>query len=245
MNTSVHKLSLISILTFLLTGCSWISGGRSLFGEEEETAKKAPESVPRGQYDELMQKYKNLLEEKKMDRIETVGDANNYANEMETSNALKQLSQVKEEVPVNNSELSATVDLFKESREADQRKVAMPKSGSYSTDLVEDHVGKIRTVERYISQNKIDPAIKILKELEMSPVRQVAVRARFYLGEILFKQQEYDLALQVYEDILKKNAFSGLVIVSLGRLIVCSEKLKINSKKEKYYSMLHDFFEQG
>jgi tetratricopeptide (TPR) repeat protein len=243
MNTSLQNIILIAFLTLSLTSCSWISSGRSLFGEEEETAKKAPESVPRGQYDELMEKYKILLEEKKMERVETVGDANNFANEMEASAALKQLSQVSAEG--DKPELSATVDLFKESREADQRKVNMPKAQSYSKGLVDEHVNKIRSVERLVSQNKIDPAIKLLKELEMSPVRQVAVRARFYLGEILFKQQEYDLALQVYEDILKKNAFSGLVIISLGRLIVCSEKLKIKSKKEKYYSMLHDFFEQG
>lgn len=236
---------MIMIFALAMTSsCSWVSGGRSLFGEGEDSSEaKATESVPRRQYDELMNKYKVLLEERKMERVETVGDANAMANEMEQSAVLSQLSQVKGDG--EKSELSPTVDLFKESKVAEQKKRSRPMPRNYSPALINDHVNKIKQVERLVTQNKIDPAIKLLKELEMSPVRQVAVRAKFFLGEILFKQEEYDLALQVYEDVLKKHAFSGLVVVSLGRLIVCSEKLKINSKKEKYYSMLHDFFEQG
>ena len=65
------------------------------------------------------------------------------------------------------------------------------------------------------------------------------------MGEILFSQGEYDLSLQIFEEILERHAFSGLVIKTLGRLIVCSEKLKLVGKQEKYYSILHDFFEQG
>jgi TolA-binding protein len=86
--------------------------------------------------------------------------------------------------------------------------------------------------------------LKLLKELESSPVKQVAVYAKFLIGEMLFKQKEYDLSSQVFESILKQYSFSGLVLKSLGRLIVCFEKLKLPGKKEKYYSILHDFFEE-
>ena len=51
--------------------------------------------------------------------------------------------------------------------------------------------------------------------------------------------------MQVYEEILQKDAFSGLVLKTLGRLVVCSTKLKLKKKEEQYYSVLHDFFEQG
>ena len=49
--------------------------------------------------------------------------------------------------------------------------------------------------------------------------------------------------MQIFEEIIEKDAFSGTVIKALGRLIVCSEKLKLEKKKERYYSLLHDFFE--
>ena len=82
-----------------------------------------------------------------------------------------------------------------------------------------------------------------MRPLEKSPVKQLMVWSKYLIGEILFKQNEFDLAMQVFEEIINKHAFSGLVIKSLGRLIVCSEKLKLTKKKEQYYSLLHDFFE--
>ena len=76
-------------------------------------------------------------------------------------------------------------------------------------------------------------------------LRQIRVHAKFYIGEILFRQQEYDLAMQVFEEILDKDAFSGIVLKTLGRLVTCSKKLKLKKKKDRYYSMLHDFFGHG
>ena len=91
--------------------------------------------------------------------------------------------------------------------------------------------------------NKFDAALTELKKIEKSKVKQVRVRARFSIGEIMFRQGEYDLAMQIYEEILQQDAFSGIVIKTLGRLIVCSEKLKLKKKQEQYYSMLYNFFE--
>ena len=83
----------------------------------------------------------------------------------------------------------------------------------------------------------------ILKELEGSKEKQIVVRAKMMLGDLLFNQGEYDLSSQVYEEIIGKYAFSGFVIKALGKLVVCSEKLKQPEKQAKYYSLLHDFFE--
>jgi TolA-binding protein len=71
---------------------------------------------------------------------------------------------------------------------------------------------------------------------------QIRVRSKFQIAEILFTQNEFDLASQVFEDIVKNYAFSGLVIDSLKRLVTCSEKLNLNDKAVKYQSMLSDIF---
>ena len=91
--------------------------------------------------------------------------------------------------------------------------------------------------------NKFDNALAILKDLETSKEKQIVVRAKLALGDLLFKQGEFDLAMQAYEDIIKNYAFSGLVVKALGKLIACSEKLKQPEKQAKYYSLLHDFFD--
>jgi hypothetical protein len=62
---------------------------------------------------------------------------------------------------------------------------------------------------------------------------------------MLFRQGEFDLSMQVFEEIITKYAFSGVVIKTLGRLIVCSERLKLAKKREQYFSILHDFFESA
>ena len=90
-------------------------------------------------------------------------------------------------------------------------------------------------------QKQYDTASLELKKINQSSIRQIQVHARFLAGEIMFETGEYDLAMQIYEEILKSNAFSGLVIKSIERLVVCSEKLKLKEKKERYHSLLKTF----
>ena len=106
-------------------------------------------------------------------------------------------------------------------------------------------LSELREAEGLIERNKFNEGLNKLKAVENSTSRQVRVRAKFLLGEILFKQKEYDLAMQVFEEIISKDAFSGMVLKSLGRLIICCEKLKQEKKQQQYYSILHDFFESG
>ncbi len=94
-----------------------------------------------------------------------------------------------------------------------------------------------------VGQNKFEDALQLLKSLEGSSNNQVAVRTKFWTGEIFFKQGEYDLSMQVYEEVISQHAFSSIVLKALGRLIVCVEKLKLQKKYDLYYSLLHDFFE--
>lgn len=244
---SIASQILLLLLCTTLVSCSWVTSRRSLFGGDEEAAKKgdAVATVPKSQFDALNKKYEALLKERQMENVQE-GDANQMMNQMEAnqdpSDVVDKISKVK---PSND--LAETVDVFQQTNNVST--AALPvkpmSTGEIDGALIEDHITKVRKAEKLVAQNKYDASINLIKELEKSPVRQVVVRAKFLMGEILFGQGEYDLALQVYEEILENHAFSGLVIKTLGRLIVCSDKLKLAGKQEKYYSILHDFFEQG
>lgn len=113
----------------------------------------------------------------------------------------------------------------------------------YDDTDVEDLVLRLQGAIEEINAQKYDSAMLELRRLEASSIRQISVRARFYMGEVLFLQGEYDLAMQAFEGILKRDAFSGLVLKTLDRLITCSDELGLEGKRNQYYSLLHDFFE--
>ena len=108
---------------------------------------------------------------------------------------------------------------------------------------VGDQIGEIERVKKLIVEKKFGDAFLYAKSLERSSNRQIRARAAFLKGEILFQQGEYDLAMQLLEDMIGKYAFSGMTLVALKRLIVCAEKLSLMKKRKKYHSILHDFFE--
>lgn len=240
------RLTLFVICLFSLASCSWVTSRRSLFGDDEKSEETAKGVVPKSQYDALAKKYEALLKDRRMDQVQGA-DANQMMNQMEGDGnpaaVVDQLSKVK-----GTGELAETVDVFQQAQKAQAPSGLAPvpmSTGEIDSGLIEDHITKVRKAEKLVAQNKYDESINMIKDLEKSPVRQVVVRAKFLMGEILFGQGEYDLALQVFEEILENHAFSGLVIKTLGRLIVCSDKLKLPGKQEKYYSILHDFFEEG
>lgn len=241
------KALTISIILLLASSCSWITSKRSLFGEEEENVVDSSSTnnvVPKAQYDQLLNKYNSLLEQTK--------DLPAQGAPGEGADLVGQLSQAKS--TPTNPELAETVDVFAKigndtvvnTNAAVPSMVSAGTAGAVAPDYknvdVEGQIATLRQAESLVYSNRNDEALKLIKKIENSPVRQVAVRARFLLGELMFNQGEFDLSMQVYERILSHDAFSGVVIKTLGRLIVCSEKLGLNAKKDKYYSMLHDFF---
>ncbi|WP_417335588.1 tetratricopeptide repeat protein [Halobacteriovorax marinus] len=236
-------LPLLFILS--LTSCSWISSKRSLFGDEtvesaQEKRSEKLQSVPKEQYEQLQRKYNELLAKSKSTPV----PVEQQAPQLSSEEIVNQLSQAKE-----SSDLVETVDVFsgepiaKKVNSIDSRATVAPVVVPPSE--IEAQIISLERARALSSQNKFDQSLTILKELEKSNVRQIKVRAKFEIGELLFIQGEFDLAMQVFEEIIHREAFSGVVLKVLGRLIVCSEKLKLSKKKQKYYSILHDFFEQA
>lgn len=212
---------------------------KTLFDEEgspeAQTAKS--QMVPKAQYDQLLEKYDELL---KKTSSPSLAQQYKQQSNKPTSKDGVQLEMIDELEKVRRNELAETVDVF-------ANEVAIGGKAEKNTEKINEaqlqkELDLLKQAEGLLSQNRLDQSLTILKDLENSKHGQIKVRAKYYLAEMLFSQNEYDLAMQLYEEILRRHAFSGLVIKSLGRLIVCTDKLKLTKKKEKYYSILHDFF---
>lgn len=234
----------------ILSSCAWMSNRAVLFDDANKsganaTAKSAEgagATVSKEQYDQLLSKYETLL-----DKVKTAETSMN--DKIENSPSAKEGKMMEELSKITPpADLAETVDVFgKEGITSNIPADVLeqsPKSRMSDSDI-EAQLINLQKANTLVSENKLDQALVLLKDLEESQNLQIKVRAKFYLGEMLFRQNEYDLAMQIYEEIIKKYAFSGLVIKSLGRLIVCADKLKMDKKRERYYSILHDFFEEA
>ncbi len=237
------------------SSCSYLKSARRMIFNEEEPPKQ--KVVPKAQYDELMRKYEQATKDSKATGT-TIENPDAYSN-------IKDENPPLEKIQMNNSgensDLVETVDVFKESKSPEEDSNMNSPSGkvvykaapnvialsdkAVSSEQVKNEIILFRKGLSYMNQNNLDGAMRIFQTLENSSIAQVRVRAKYKIGEILQQQKEYDLALQVYEELINHYAFSGMVIPTLKNLILCSEKLNLKDKKAKYQSILVDIFEQG
>lgn len=225
LHKSINFILVLSLFSFLMSSCSWIEGQRT--GSSSKPKGKAYQTVSKEQYDQLLKKYESLVKDKQIANTKVV--------------------DAKPGVSKGSGPLVETVDIFSKPPQAKTKLDYRPQvdiiDQKVSGDMVENHLLMLRKAEALVAQNRFDEALTVLKEIENSPVKQVRAHAKHYLGNILFQQKEYDLALQVYEEVIHNYALSSVVLNSLGKLIVCCEKLNLKQKRDQYYSILHDFFE--
>lgn len=243
--------------TLILTSCSslWLHRDQTVDSALNDGAQSQSGTVSKDQYDELARKYNDLLSQSKNLKAVEAAQA-----PIIVSNPNDQKKPaIAEETHLDPSELvnridSAIpdaanldgVDALASKPQAAPGPVVPTSMGVKTvnnTDEIDDQISRLREVQELVKVNKFEQALVILKELEASKEKQIVVRAKMMLGDLLFNQGEFDLSSQVYEEIINKYAFSGFVIKALGKLVVCSEKLKQPEKQAKYYSLLHDFFE--
>jgi TolA-binding protein len=253
-NFAPKSLQLIILVATSLT----YSSCSSLLSHREQNKSDAnavtPQTVSKEQYDELARKYQELVTQtkQKLDREAPKPEANltsppekneqlkpemNNGTNLDPSELVNHIDQV---VPDHKAE---GVDVLAVDKVGPKAPESMGVEQVNFTDDVDDQIVKLREATDLIKVNKFENALIILKELENSKEKQIVVRSKIMLGDLLFGQGEYDLAMQVYEEVVKKYAFSGYVLKALGKLVACSEKLKQPEKQAKYYSLLHDFFE--
>jgi TolA-binding protein len=243
-----NSLPCILLIIFMLSAssCSWLSQRRGLFEGPESTTEVGPNTpVPREQYEQLMKQHQELVQRHQLLQQE-------WQASKQDPQLLGELRLARE-----TPELAETVDVFS-GRSSPQIRPSSPAPSAPSVGstrpvidsrvldpaMVEEHILILRNSNTMIAQNRYDQALREIRKIENSPIRQIRARAKFNLGEVLFQQGEFDLAMQIFEDVIKTEAFSGIVLKTLGRLIVCSERLNQEQKRETYFSMFHDFFEQ-
>jgi tetratricopeptide (TPR) repeat protein len=219
--------------------------------------------VPKEQYDELARKYQELLALSKNQMAksapsqiaaEAVPAVDPDAQTKPTVGAAtvidpsELVNRIDSAVP-DVAKIDAVDALAPETKMSSSKGPPVPTSMGVeqvnNTDDIDDQISRLREAQELIKVNKFEKALTILKELENSKEKQIVVRVKMMLGDLLFNQGEYDLASQVYDEVIKKYAFSGFVLKALGKMVACSEKLKQPEKQAKYYSLLHDFFEAG
>lgn len=249
---------------FIFTSCSSFTRQRD---NNYANSPSQPTTVPKEQYDELVRKYQELLNQSKNQDSNKSNSVASAETKSESSNKGEQQvkPQISQATTIDPSELvnhldqsvpdakssPDAVDALSVEAKKVEKKVGPPLPNSMAvehvnnSDDIDDQIVRLREAQDLIKVNKFEQSLAILKELEGSKEKQIVVRAKVMLGDLLFNQGEYDLAMQVYEEIIKKYSFSGYVLKSLGRLVACSEKLKQTEKQAKYYSLLHDFFEAG
>lgn len=215
------------VILLNLTSCSWLAHRESLFGDEEKASEAATAQAPRGEapkgdnvsreeYDQLKNRYEILMNEKK-------GEAPAPVNK-DVASDLRKAKSI--------DEVAETVSVF-----------ASTKENAANAGELEEQIGKIRKAEELMSVNKFNDAITLLKNLEKSPQKYIVAYSKFLIAEAMFTQENYDLSMQIYEEVISKYAFSGVVLKSLGRLIICAGKLKLEKKREQYFSLFQDVFE--
>ncbi len=225
------KISVLSLIFLNLSSCSLFSSSRNVVADSKNKGKgkAAVTTVAKAQYDELLKKYQVLLRRNR----QLEGD--------------DLPADVTVSPPANLPKLAETVDVFakqldKVAEVQNSSKNLISVAAPFIRKDMEGQIADIKKVIQLIDKNHFDEALQILKILESSKYSQIAVRSKFYTGEVLFRQGEFDLAMQLFEEVINRYAFSGIVLKTLGRLIICSEKLKIKKKYDLYYSILHDFF---
>ncbi len=246
------NMSLLLVSTLFLTSCSsmWLHRDQSVDSALAEGAQPAG-TVPREQYDEVVRKYQDLLNESKKLKGQEVAqsaatvDPNAQKKPESPDTTLIDPSELVNRIDsaIPDSVNLDGVDAIKPTATGPAVPTSMGVKTVNHTDDIDDQISNLRQAQELIKVNKFENALIILKDLEASKEKQIVVRAKMMLGDLLFNQGEYDLSSQVYEEVIEKYAFSGFVLKALGKLVVCSEKLKQPEKQAKYYSLLHDFFE--
>jgi TolA-binding protein len=248
----VKRIFVIICLTTFCTSCSSLWSRRTV---DQVEKKSESQVVSKEQYDELAKKYQDLLGTSKNQMTAASAPApapapektevtqlkpeNTVATSIDPSELVNHLDKALSDAPATMG-----VDALKE-----ETKKGPPLPNSISvqqvnhTDDIDEQIIQLREAATLVKVNKFENALALIKDLETSKEKQIVVRAKLMLGDLLFQQGEFDLAMQAYEDIIKNYAFSGLVVKALGKLVACSEKLKQPEKQARYYSLLHDFFE--
>lgn len=110
---------------------------------------------------------------------------------------------------------------------------------------LEEQINLYKKATELVNSNEFTKAMKIFQNLEHSPQLQIKVRAKYQMGLILLTQGDFDLALSVFEEIYARYPQSGIKILSLKKIIHCSQNLNLKEKLEQYTKIYNEHYAQG
>ncbi len=256
----LNRITILSTIFLFLTSCSIADyTRRSLMGTSEEDEKKMEQSkshknyVSMQQYDELLRKYEALRSTNKQDKNTSIDNPASALHSPSTDQILKELGQTKNNDSSKDSGLVDTVDVFDYDDETNKSsspslnvdptkntvEINSPPPSIEQNNLI---INKFFDAKKDYINNNLKASLPKMKELERSSNDQVRVRALYYIGKIHMEQREYDLALQVFEELIERAAYSSYVLSTLKELVKCTEKLKLQKKRARYESLLKDVF---
>lgn len=218
-------LSILSLT--LVSSCAWYKDLEKSLVEDDIRQSQKKQVVPRQKYEELLVKYEELS--KKYEALTS----------SETKSSL--VEEIQATKPQTSSE---TIDLFGSPTviETTRPEIELTNAPIVVPKGMEDQVSLYR---RGVILRQTNPgeATKVFQQLELQGSPAIQVRAKQQIGEMLFEKGQYDLALQVFEDIISNFSHSGVVLEALKFSVICADKLGIVNKKEQYASILNDVFE--
>lgn len=213
------KYSLIAFTSLLLlSSCSWYRDLERSLVEDDEKKMRSSRTVPRDQYDQLLVKYEELSKKYEALKEKPASSQDSLIDELQKTHAGVE-----------------TVNVFDSEPAPTPARIEVP----------EDIESQLSLYRRGLALKQSNPgeATKIFQQLETKAISPVRARAKYQIGDMLLSKEQYDLALQVFEDVISKNAESGVVLDALRGAVVAADKLGINNKKDQYASMLNDVFE--
>ena len=237
MEDGLKYLSVIH-LSLLFISCSQIEKFKKSFKKDsQEENSPQHQMVSQVQYEQLLAKYEEL--ENNYLKLKNNSSVHESLNKNINS---KDAQQSSNHFLSKNSSSLETVDVFQ-----DDLFNPEDKSQKNSSILIPPQIKlQIQIFRRAVSLLKDDQeeAIKIFQQLELKAIHPIKVRAKYELAQIFETKGQYDLALQIYEDIIHEHASSGVVLWALEGAVKLSEKLGIMNKRDLYGSMLKDIFEE-
>lgn len=227
------KYSLIPLASVLiLSSCSWYKDlERSLVADDEKQMKRSQRPVSRAQYDQLLVKYEELSKKYEQLKEQPKNSQGNLVDELQKTQS-ENFAQTSPNVETE------TVNLFPAGAGDTQSQAPA------TIEVPADIESQLSLYRRGLALKASNPgeATKIFQQLENQAISPVRARAKFQIGEMLLGRGQYDLALQVFEDVINKNSESGIVLDALKYAVVASEKLGATAKRDQYASMLNDVF---
>lgn len=229
---SIPSWSLI-ILFLSLSSCAWLdSVERKLIGDDQprNSAAKRGQTVPKSQYDELLAKFETLKREN--DSLKD-GNSSPLVNDLQNAPVLTNQG-------VKSAAQGETVDVFANNSMPTESPVSVTaESGDIEAQLM-----NYRQALSLKSQNAGE-AMKVFAGLARNSAPAIKVRAQYQMGEMLMQQGEFDLAMQAFDEIITRQAHSGVVLDALRNSVVCADKLGLKQKGDQYRSLLRDVFQVG